>query len=101
MSVPALVTVSVLQVIQVWDDLLIGLLFLNRPDVRTITVGLATLQSSRMVDVPARMAGSIISALLAIVVYRPWSGRRPLPRCATCRPTSSSSAATGCRSRPV
>jgi ABC-type glycerol-3-phosphate transport system permease component len=69
MSVPALVTVGVLQVIQVWDDLLIGLLFLNRPDVRTITVGLATLQSSRMVDVPALMAGSIISALPAIVVY--------------------------------
>ncbi len=69
MSVPALVTVGVLQVIQVWDDLLIGLLFLQKPDVRTITVGLATLQSSRMVDVPALMAGSIISAVPAIIVY--------------------------------
>jgi multiple sugar transport system permease protein/raffinose/stachyose/melibiose transport system permease protein len=68
-GVPALVTVGVLQVIQVWDDLLIGLLFLQRPDVRTITVGLATLQSSRMVDVPALMAGSLVSALPAIVVY--------------------------------
>ena len=69
MGRPALVTVAVLQVIQVWDDLLIGLLFLQRPDVRTITVGLATLQSSRMVDVPALMAGSIVSALPAIIVY--------------------------------
>jgi len=69
MGVPALVTVAVLQFIQVWDDLLIGLLFLQSPNVRTITVGLATLQSSRMVDVPALMAGSIISALPAIVVY--------------------------------
>ena len=69
MGVPALVTVGVLQVIQIWGDLLIGLLFLQRPDVRTITVGLATLQSSRMVDVPALMAGSIISALPAIIVY--------------------------------
>jgi ABC-type glycerol-3-phosphate transport system permease component len=69
MGIPALVTVAVLQFIQVWDDLLIGLLFLQSPNVRTITVGLATLQSSRMVDVPALMAGSIISALPAIVVY--------------------------------
>ena len=69
LSVPAITTVAVLQVIQVWDDLLVGLLFLQTPAVRTITVGLATLQSSRMVDVPALMAGSLVSALPAIIVY--------------------------------
>jgi multiple sugar transport system permease protein/raffinose/stachyose/melibiose transport system permease protein len=69
LSTPALVTVAVLQFIQVWDDLLIGLLFLQTPEVRTITVGLATLQSSRMVNVPALMAGSLVSALPAIIVY--------------------------------
>jgi multiple sugar transport system permease protein/raffinose/stachyose/melibiose transport system permease protein len=69
LGVPAIVTVAVLQVIQVWDDLLVGLLFLQTPDVRTITVGLATLQTSRMVNVPVLMAGSLVSALPAIVVY--------------------------------
>jgi ABC-type glycerol-3-phosphate transport system permease component len=69
LAVPALVTVGVLQFIQIWDDLLIGLLFLQVPDVRTITVGLATLQSSRVVNVPTLMAGSIVSALPAIIVY--------------------------------
>ena len=69
LSVPAITTVAVLQVIQVWDDLLVGLLFLQTPEVRTITVGLATLQTSRMVNVPALMAGSLVSALPAIVVY--------------------------------
>jgi ABC-type glycerol-3-phosphate transport system permease component len=69
LSVPAITTVAVLQVIQVWDDLLVGLLFLQTPDVRTITVGLATLQTSRMVNVPALMGGSLISALPAIIVY--------------------------------
>jgi ABC-type glycerol-3-phosphate transport system permease component len=69
LAVPAIVTVAVLQFIQIWDDLLIGLLFLQTPDVRTITVGLATLQSSRMVNVPALMAGSLVSALPAIIVY--------------------------------
>ncbi len=69
LSIPAITTVAVLQVIQVWDDLLVGLLFLQTPDVRTITVGLATLQTSRLVNVPALMAGSLVSALPAIVVY--------------------------------
>ncbi len=69
MAIPAMVTVAVLQFIQIWDDLLIGLLFLQTPDVRTITVGLATLQSSRMVNIPALMAGSLVSALPAIIVY--------------------------------
>ena len=45
LSVPAITTVAVLQVIQIWDDLLVGLLFLQTPAVRTITVGLAVLQN--------------------------------------------------------
>ena len=69
LATPALVTVAVLQFIQIWDDFLIGFLFLQTPDVRTITVGLAALQSGRMVNIPALMAGSIISALPAVVVY--------------------------------
>ncbi len=69
LAVPAIVTVTVLQFIQVWDDLLIGLLFLQTPDVRTITVGLATLQSSHIIIVPVLMAGSLVSALPAVIVY--------------------------------
>jgi len=69
LAIPALVTVAVLQFIQIWGDLLIGLLFLQTPEVRTITVGLATLQSSRIIPVPMLMAGSLVSAMPAVVVY--------------------------------
>jgi multiple sugar transport system permease protein/raffinose/stachyose/melibiose transport system permease protein len=69
LAIPALVTVAVLQFIQIWDDLLIGLLFLQTPAVRTITVGLATLQSARNINVPVLMAGSLVSAMPAVVVY--------------------------------
>jgi multiple sugar transport system permease protein/raffinose/stachyose/melibiose transport system permease protein len=69
LSVPAITTIAVLQFIQIWDDLLVGLLFLNEPHVRTITVGLAVIQTGRVVNVPALMAGSLLSALPAIVVY--------------------------------
>jgi ABC-type glycerol-3-phosphate transport system permease component len=69
LALPAIFTIAVLQFIQVWDDLLVGLLFLQTPDVRPITVGLATIPSQHLLDVPLLMAGSLISALPAIVVY--------------------------------
>ena len=68
-AVPAIATVTVLQFIQIWDDLLVGLLFLQTPDVRPITVGLATIPSQHLLNVPVLMAGSLISAAPAIAVY--------------------------------
>jgi ABC-type glycerol-3-phosphate transport system permease component len=69
MSRPAIATVTVLQFIQIWDDLLVGLLFLQNPQQRTITVGLAALSAGRTTSIPVLMAGSFISALPAIAVY--------------------------------
>lgn len=69
MAIPALFTITVLQFIQVWDDLLVAMLFLPNPSVRTITVGLATLQAQRIVNIPVLMAGSFVSALPAVLVY--------------------------------
>lgn len=69
LSLPAMFAVAVLQFIQVWDDLLVGLLFLQTPEVRPITVGLATIPAAHLLDVPLLMAGSLISALPAVIVY--------------------------------
>ncbi|MGD1032907.1 MAG: carbohydrate ABC transporter permease, partial [Candidatus Dormibacteria bacterium] len=69
MAAPALATVTVLQFIQIWDDLLVALLLLQEPANRTITVGLGVISSGRAVSIPALMAGSLISALPAIIVY--------------------------------
>jgi multiple sugar transport system permease protein/raffinose/stachyose/melibiose transport system permease protein len=69
LALPAIFTVAVLQFIQIWDDLLVGLLFLQTPAQRPITVGLATIPSQHLLDVPVLMAGSLVSALPAIVVY--------------------------------
>jgi ABC-type glycerol-3-phosphate transport system permease component len=68
LSLPALATVTVLQFIQIWDDLLVGYLFLPTND-RTITVGLAVLSSGRTTGIPPLMAGSLLSAIPAIIVY--------------------------------
>jgi ABC-type glycerol-3-phosphate transport system permease component len=68
LSLPAIATITVLQFIQIWDDLLVGLFFLPT-NQRTITAGLATLSTGRTTSVPALMGGSLISAIPAIVVY--------------------------------
>jgi ABC-type glycerol-3-phosphate transport system permease component len=69
LSIPAMATVAVLQFIQIWDDLLVGLLFLQNPQQRTITVGLAALAAGRTTSIPALLAGSFLSAVPAMVVY--------------------------------
>jgi ABC-type glycerol-3-phosphate transport system permease component len=69
MAVPAIATVTVLQFIQIWDDLLVGLLFIQNTSERPITVGLAVLAAGRTTSIPELMAGSLISALPAMLVY--------------------------------
>ena len=69
LSWPAIATVTVLQFIQIWDDLLVGLLFLQNPQQRPITVGLAALAAGRSTSIPALLGGSFLSAVPAIVVY--------------------------------
>jgi len=69
LAFPAIATVVVLQFIQIWCDLLVGLLFLQDPLKRTITVGLGALSAGRTTDIPVLLAGSLVSALPAILVY--------------------------------
>ncbi|MHB1906247.1 MAG: carbohydrate ABC transporter permease [Acidimicrobiales bacterium] len=68
-AIPAIATVTVLQFIQIWDDLLVGLLFIQNTSERPITVGLAVLAAGRTTSIPALMAGSLVSALPAMIVY--------------------------------
>jgi multiple sugar transport system permease protein/raffinose/stachyose/melibiose transport system permease protein len=66
---PAMFTVAVLQFIQIWNDLLVALLFLQNLNDRTVTVGLALLSSGRVTSVPVLMAGSVMSVIPPIIVY--------------------------------
>ena len=69
MSLPAIATVTVLQFIQIWDDLLVALLFLQNQSQQTITMGLATLAAGHTTSIPLLMAGSLVSAAPAMIVY--------------------------------
>lgn len=69
LAVPAIAAVVVLQFIQIWNDLLVGLLFLQSPQLHPITVGLATVGAQHTHNVPVLMAGSLASAIPEIIVF--------------------------------
>jgi len=69
LSKPALVTVCVLNFINVWNDLLISLLFLPAGDSQPVSVAIASTQVANVFDVHLVMAGSILSAIPGIVIY--------------------------------
>jgi multiple sugar transport system permease protein len=65
---PALAVIAVLQFLGVWNDLLTALLFLPQ-QVRTIAVGLATVQALHVSDTQILVAGSMLSAIPPVLVY--------------------------------
>ena len=65
---PALAIVAVLQFLGVWNDLLTALLFLPQ-QVRTISVGLASLQGTHVANTNAMIAGWDPHAIPPVLIY--------------------------------
>ncbi|WEV53090.1 carbohydrate ABC transporter permease [Bifidobacterium sp. ESL0704] len=70
-SVPALLTITMFNLMGNWNDLLWPLIMTSRPETRTITVGLAMLtgHGSSVTPYGVVMAGALISALPLVVVF--------------------------------
>lgn len=69
LSLPAVATIITLVFLWLWNELLFGLLILQDPDMRTLTVGLATLQGQHTTPVPLLAAGLLISMGPVLVVF--------------------------------
>ena len=69
LATPALLTVGVLCFLGTWNDLLVGLLFLPDPGMRTISVGIAALQGVRSTNIDMILTGSLLSAIPPIVTF--------------------------------
>jgi ABC-type glycerol-3-phosphate transport system permease component len=67
--VPALVTLVVVNVLWVWNELLIALVFLQNNDMRTIMAGLAMFQGRYNANQPLIMAGSLLAMLPTVLLY--------------------------------
>lgn len=69
LAAPALATVGVLAFLGAWNDLLVSLLFLPDPAMRTISVGVATLQGVREGSLNLILTGSLFSAIPPILAF--------------------------------
>lgn len=66
---PPLVTIVVLNVLWVWNELLIALVFLQDSEKKTLMIGLSGLQGRFTVNVPVIMAGLTLAMIPVAVLY--------------------------------
>jgi ABC-type glycerol-3-phosphate transport system permease component len=69
LSVPALITLVLVNSLFVWNELLIALVFLPSDELKTLMVGLTVFRSRFNLDVPVTMAGMLLSSLLMVLLY--------------------------------
>lgn len=69
LSVPAVVTIIIFNVLYVWNEFVFALLLLQSDKVKTLTPGLLQLQGRFFFNYPALMAGLLIASLPMVGVY--------------------------------
>lgn len=69
LSGPPLVTLFVVNLLYVWNDLLIALLFLPSEQLRTLMVGISVFQGRFLQNIPLSMAGMALASLPMLIVY--------------------------------
>jgi len=69
LSAPAVITLIVVNSLWVWNELLIALIFLQRDEMKTLMVGIASMRSRIYVDIPATMAGLMVATIPIVVLY--------------------------------
>ena len=69
LAAPALITMIVVNLLWVWNDLLIALVLLPQDDLRPLMVGITVFGSRYNKDVPVAMAGMLMASIPMIIVY--------------------------------
>jgi raffinose/stachyose/melibiose transport system permease protein len=69
LSLPAIITVIVVQALWVWNEVLIAVVFLQSDSLRTLMVGLTLFKSRYQVDVPIVMAGMLVATVPMFLLY--------------------------------
>jgi ABC-type glycerol-3-phosphate transport system permease component len=69
LSIPAIVTIIIFNVLYVWNEFVFALLLLQSDAVKTLMPGLLQLQGRFFFNFPALMAGLLIASLPMVAVY--------------------------------
>lgn len=69
LSIPAVITSSLVNIVWVWNELLISLVFLQKENLRTLMVGITLFKGRFTLNIPVIMAGLVIATIPIILVY--------------------------------
>lgn len=69
LCVPALITSSLVNIVWVWNELLISLVFLQKEELRTLMVGITLFKGRFTLNIPVIMAGLVIATVPIVVIY--------------------------------
>ncbi|OZA10515.1 MAG: hypothetical protein B7Y02_10500, partial [Rhodobacterales bacterium 17-64-5] len=69
LSLPALVSLVIVNALFVWNDLLIAIVFLQDDSRRTLMAGLSVFQGRYNDKIPLMMAGMVIASLPMLALY--------------------------------
>ena len=69
LSVPGFVVVMIWQFTSIWNEFLFAVTIVNNPDSQPLTVALANMTGSVLHEYQLQMAGALITALPALLVY--------------------------------
>ena len=69
LSVPAIITSGLVNLVWAWNELMVALVFLQKEHLRTLIVGTTIFKSRYSVNVPVIMAGLVVVTLPMIIVY--------------------------------
>ncbi len=66
---PALIVVAIYQFTYSWNDFFAPLIYLNSPELFTITLGLTRFMGRTQTDIQYLMAMTVVSTLVPIVIF--------------------------------
>lgn len=66
---PAIATLAIINTLFAWNDLLIPLLIMQKREMRTIMVGIATLRGEHQADMPLFAAAIILGVIPVLIVF--------------------------------
>ncbi|MCC6223582.1 MAG: carbohydrate ABC transporter permease [Thermoleophilia bacterium] len=69
LSLPAVLTLVLVNSLFVWNELLIALVFLPTDELKTLMVGLTVFRSRYNLDVPVTMAGMVLAVVPMVLLY--------------------------------
>jgi ABC-type glycerol-3-phosphate transport system permease component len=69
LSLPALLTLVVVNALFVWNDLLIAVIFLQEDSKRTLMAGISVFQGRYNNQIPLTMAGMVVASAPMVILY--------------------------------